>query len=311
VNPGPFDTLGPVPLAAIALQFDPLVHLGDTTVKLETLGIAVAALVALLLAGWLATRTPAPDTAVPSESADSRDAHLRIDDMIFIVLAILPGAVIGGRLGYVLIHLEFYRSHPQAIIDPGQGSLELTLALVGGALTGAYACHLLGESVGRWLHVATVPTLAGLVLGKVAQALGGTGQGQPTDLLWATSYGGDGPWGSLAPAVPSHPAQLYEALATFAILVLMARLLGGATFDRLDGRSFVFAFSIWALARAAVASTWRDPGVAGALNAEQVLCVVAAALSLLLFVALSVWARRHPRAEPEPNWPDPEARPQF
>ena len=304
-------------LAAIALEFDPLVHLGDTTVKLETLGVAVAALVALLLGGWLATRTPAPPRtpAAPGaggeDPADPRDDHLRIDDMIFIVLGILPGAVIGGRLGYVLIHLEFYRSHLEAIIDPAQGSLELTLAVVGGAMTGAYACYLLGESVGRWLHVATVPTLAGLTLGKVAQALGGSGQGQPADAAWATSFNGDGPWGSLGPAVPSHPAQLYEALVTFVILVVVARLLGGATFDRLDGRSFVFAVALWALGRAAVATTWRDTAVAGPLNAEQVLGVVIAALALLIFVAVSLRARRVARVDAEPSWPDPEARPQF
>jgi prolipoprotein diacylglyceryltransferase len=285
------------------------------TVALETVGVAVAALVALLLGGWLATRTaaPAPSTGSGpgSDRSDPLDAHLRIDDMIFIVLAILPGALIGGRLGYVFIHLDYYRSNLAAVVDPGQGSLELTLAVVGGALTGIYACYLLGESVGRWLHVATVPLLASIALGKVAQALGGSGQGQPADLAWATSYAGDGPWGSLAPALPSHPAQLYEAAATFLVLVLVARLMGGATFERMDGRSFVFGFTLWALARAAVAFTWRDERVLGQLNAEQGLCLIAAALSFLLIVALTARARRMAREEAEPGWPDPEVRPQF
>ena len=306
-----FDTLPAVPVASIALDFDPLVRLGDTTVKLETLGIAVAALVGLLLAGWLATRTPAATAPGGQPPHDPRDAHLRLDDMIFIVLAVLPGAVIGGRLGYALIHLDFYRSHLAAIIDPGQGSLELMLAVVGGVLTGAYACYLLGESPGRWLHVSTVPTFAAITLGKIAQALGGDGQGQPADFAWATRYVGDGPWGSLAPGVPSHPAQLYEAAVTFLILVLMARLLGGATFQRRDGRSFVFAFAIWALARGAVASIWRDERALGLLNAEQGLCLIVAALSILLLIALTARARRLGRTEADRVWPDPQVRPQF
>jgi phosphatidylglycerol:prolipoprotein diacylglycerol transferase len=296
--------------AVIALEFDPLVRLGDTTVKLETLGIAAAALVALLLAGWLATRTPA-SASVFADAAEPRDQYLRIDDMIFIVLAILPGAVIGGRLGYMVIHFDFYRTHLAAVIDPGQGSLELALAVVGGALTGALACYLLGESVGRWFHVATVPTFAAIALGKVAQAIGGSGQGQPSDLTWATSYAGDGPWGSLAPAVPAHPSQLYEAAATFLVLVLVARLLGGAAFNRRDGRSFVVALVIWLLARAAIATTWRDGSIAGSLNAEQLVCLVIAAVSLLILVALTTRARRMARAESQPRWPDPEARPGF
>jgi phosphatidylglycerol---prolipoprotein diacylglyceryl transferase len=296
--------------AVIVLAFDPLVRLGDATVKLETVGLAIAALGGLLLAGWLATRTPAPDSPVVDE-AEPADRYLRIDDMIFIVLAIVPGAVVGGRLGYMLIHFDFYRTHLAAVVDPGQGSLELALAVVGGALTGAYACYLLGESVGRWLHVATVPTFAAIALGKVAQALGGSGQGQPADLAWATSYAGDGPWGSLAPTVPAHPSQLYEAAATFLVVVLVARLLGGSVFDRRDGRSFVVALVIWLLARAAIASTWRDGLVAAPLNAEQLVCLITASISMLVLVALTARARRLARAESRPRWPDPEARPQF
>ena len=299
-----------MPAAVIALSFDPVVRVGDVTVRLETIGIAVAALVGLLLAGWLATRTPAP--AAPVEDDDGpRDAHLRIDDMIFIVLAILPGAVIGGRLGYVFIHLDFYRVHPTAVLDPGQGSLELTLAIVGGVLTGAYACYLLGESVGRWLHAATVPLFAAVMLGKIAQALGGSGQGQPSDLAWATSYQGDGPWDSLAPALPSQPAQLYEAIGTFLVLILAARLLGSTLFDRRDGRAFLLAFLFWVLVRAAVATTWRDTPVSGPVNAEQLVCLVAAALTMLLLIATTARARRLARTEAEPSWPEPETRPQF
>ena len=53
--------------------------------------------------------------------------------------------------------------------------------------------------------------------------LGGTGQGQPWLGDWATAYLGEGPWGSLAPALPSHPSQAYEGIATLVILVALRR----------------------------------------------------------------------------------------
>jgi prolipoprotein diacylglyceryltransferase len=305
-------------IATIALAFDPVVRVGDATVKLQTVGVAVAVLVGLLLAGWTALRSPATDPPqVPAAglfgavSDDRRPDMLRLDDLIFIVLAILPGAVIGGRIGYVLTHLDFYRANPLAAFDPAQGSLELTLAVGGGALTGACATYLLGESIGRWLHVATPALLVAITVGKVAQALGGEGQGMPTDLPWATTYAGDGPWGSLAPSIPSHPAQLYEAGATFLVLVIMARLLGTRAFDRRDGRAFLVAFALWLLARAAVATTWRDPAIAGPLSAEQVLCIALAAMSLLLAGMAAIAGHRAARTRVARAWPDPEARPRF
>jgi len=88
----------------------------------------------------------------------------------------VPGAVVGGRLGYLLLHADFYAATQGTILDAGQGSLELGVAVLVGTLTGVYVARLLEAPVGPWLHVAAIPTLAALALGKVAMALGGTGQ---------------------------------------------------------------------------------------------------------------------------------------
>ena len=105
-----------MPTAVIAFDFDPLFHLGDGAVRWETIGIAAAIFAGLVIAG-LAVRT----------------ADLGVDDLLFVVLGVVPGAVVGGRLGYVLLHPAWFGADPGRILDPGVGSLELTLAVVGGA----------------------------------------------------------------------------------------------------------------------------------------------------------------------------------
>jgi prolipoprotein diacylglyceryltransferase len=260
-----------VPTALIAFDFDPLLHVGDGTVRLETIGVAAAIFASLVLAG-LAVRS----------------AGLRLDDLIFVVLGVVPGAVIGGRLGDVFLHPAWYGAAPSRIIDPAVGSLELTLAVVGGALTGAIVAVLLDGQPGRWLHAATLPTLIALAGGKLATVLGGRGQGQPWDGDWATAYLGPGPWGSLGPEIPSHPSQVYEALVTIAILVIMMGLLTVAAFRRPDGRAFLIAIGGWAIGRALVASTWRDPVASGPFRLEQVLDVGVSAGALVLLVLLLI-----------------------
>jgi prolipoprotein diacylglyceryltransferase len=290
-----------VPIAVVALEFDPFLHLGDRLLRLETLALAAGIVVALLIAARIALVTR--DGAEPG---DVRGRSIRPDDLLFIVLAAVPGALLGGRLGYGLVHLDFYAAQPGLLLDPGQGSLELGLSIVGGALTGGYAARLLGERAGRWLDAMALPLLVAIAIGKIAMALGGSGQGLPSDAPWATSYMGAGPWGSLAPELPSHPAQLYEAGATVLVLVAAIGLIASGAFLRREGRLFVAVLGAWAVARAIVAATWRDPPILGPLRADQLISIGIATGCVLLLLATRPERRATDRRVPELRPPDPE-----
>jgi prolipoprotein diacylglyceryltransferase len=267
-----------VALAVISLSFDPVLRLGDTaSVTYETIALAIVVFLGLALAARIGSQTP---TVVPYVPAPG----LRVDDLVFIVVGAVPGAIVGGRLGAVLEHVDFYSANPGAIVDPGQGGLTLTLAVPLAILTGGLIARLLGAPVGRWLHAAALPMLFVLAAGKLVGVLGATGQGAPSDLFWATSYEGPGPWGSLAAGMPSHPAQVYEAvLVTVAIggLVVASRL---DVVARLDGAAMFVALGLWAIARFVVAFTWRDSVIAPPLRADQVLALVVFAVAVVGFV---------------------------
>jgi prolipoprotein diacylglyceryltransferase len=293
-------TAGIVPIAVIALDFDPLLRLGDgLVVRWQTIALAAAVAACLIVAGLLARR-----------------ASLRPDDLLYIAVGAVPGAVIGGRLGQLAIVPEAFHAGPLSLLDPAIGGLELGLGVVGGSLTGAYVGQLLGAPVGRWAHVLALPLLVALGVGKLAMALGGSGQGSPLDALWATAYLGPGPWGSLAPELASHPAQLYEG---FASLVLAAMLVLGGVGNGSsagDGRWLLIVVGAWAAVRAVVSITWRDPAALGPLPIGGVLAAGIVVGAAVLLITMTQWSQRHARrpaaaGDDEPSWPDPETRPQF
>jgi prolipoprotein diacylglyceryltransferase len=292
-----------VPLAVITLEFDPVLRLGDWAVRWETLGIGAAILVGLVLAGLLAGRAH-----LPSRADGTPGGHLRRDDLLMIAVGIVPGAIVGGRLTYVALHLDYYASHPGAIVDPASGGLALSGAVVLGALSAGLVARLFDAPIGRWYEAAALPMLVVLALGKAANVLGGTGQGLPSAADWATRYLGPGPWGSLGPAVPSHPAQAAEAIAVGLVLavVLVTSVVGG--FRAHDGRDFALAVGGWAAARFAVAGTWRDPTVVGPLRVEQVIDLAIVGLALVILVWLMVRARRERQARAAQPETRPEAR---
>ena len=279
------------------------------SIRLETLAMAGAILAVLLLAAVGAGRAGA-GAAAADDAARAALPKLRRDDLILIAFGAVPGAVLGGRLDYALIHLDYYRATDGAITDPAQGAFGLTLAVVFGTLTAMAVARLLAAPVSRWLGVAAVPVLLGLGLGKLAMALGGTGQGVYSSNSWATAYVHSGDWGSLNPSFPAIPSQLMEgglvlAAAVFIFVLpfpLRLRIRRWRSLARpgfaprhdwlyLTGwRRLVTVLGLWAAARFWVAFTWRDAQVYGSLNVEQLILAGVAAL-ILVGMLIPVTAR--------------------
>jgi prolipoprotein diacylglyceryltransferase len=320
--PGPVSTarLPPVSPAVITLQFDPTLSVAGRLVRWETLALAVVIVVSLALAAWLARRV---DRSVDP----SAGAPLRTDDLLYMVVGALPGAVIGGRILHGLDFAAYYVTvdTPAALLDPARGSLSLLGAVIGGTLTGAYVGWLIGAPLKRWLDVAIVPLLLAIGLGKLANLLGGAGQGAITDVPWAVAFTGGGPWRSLGADLPAHPSQVYEAAWTLAgiLLVLLftlpalwlkmpaalrwrpvteeaaARALRyNVTVEDLPppgamAPGFLFGLGLgwWALGRVVVGFTWRDERVLLGLNAEQLAALVVL-LGLGFVLARHFWLRR-------------------
>jgi prolipoprotein diacylglyceryltransferase len=304
-------------LDVIRLDFEPTVAPFGLTVRLETLALAGVIFVVLLLAALGAGRLRARAVRDPEHwPADS--ARLRRDDLILIAFGAVPGAIVGARADYGLIHYDYFGSDLSRLTDPGQGGLALTLAVVLGTVTALAVAGLLAAPLSRWLHVVSVPLLVGLGLGKLIMVLGADGQGQYSSSSWATAFGGPGPWQSANAGVAAIPSQVIEGVLVLAAAVLVVvvppvlrlRLRGAGIAIRpglaprrewgpLFGyRRFLSVICLWAAARFAAGFTWRDATVEGPLRAEQLIVGV----TFLGFLALAVvawlldWRRGRARA---------------
>jgi prolipoprotein diacylglyceryltransferase len=248
--------------AVLELSFDPLVSVGGTSLRWDALALVAILLVAVLAWVLRLRRVLGP--------------ALRFDDVCFVLLGAIPGAVVGGRLVHVLDYADAYLVRPLTMLDLGRGSASLVGAVIGGALSAAYICRLLGGKVGVWADAAAVPLLMLIGLGKFAVALGGGGQGAATGGALAIAYTGVGPWRSVDAATPAYPSQALEG--TWALLgipaVLVVERVVRARGRAGRGISLLFALAWWLCGRAVVALTWRDDYVVGSLGAEGIATLV-------------------------------------
>ena len=142
----------------------------------------------------------------------------RISDLVFYGAL---GAVLGGRLGYVLFYKPaYYLSNPLEIIFVNQGGMSFHGGLIGVLLVLYWfgrKMNLTFLQVGDFVGPA-VPI--GLFFGRMGNFI--------NQELWGTAT--DVPWGMVfttADELPRHPSMLYEAvlegIILFALLYYFAR----------------------------------------------------------------------------------------
>lgn len=148
----------------------------------------------------------------------AREWGLRIhDDGISIVMmSLVVGIVLGGRLGYVIAYGgEYYWSHPAEILATWKGGMSFHGGLVGAIVSTAVTCGLLGISRATYFDLMAIWAPLGLLLGRCANFVNGELWGKECDpaiVPWAVAFdSGGGAW--------RHPSQLYEALLEGAVLL--------------------------------------------------------------------------------------------
>lgn len=170
-------------------HIDPvLLHVGPLAIRWYGLMF----LVAFAGAYWLAL--------LRARQPGSAWRHQDVDNLIFYGAI---GAVLGGRLGWVLLYgLEFEKADPLRILRVWEGGMSFHGGLVGAILAFLLFARSTGRNVADVFDFGAPLPAVGLFSVRVANFINGELWGKPTDVPWAFVYEG----------VPRHPSQLYEAI---------------------------------------------------------------------------------------------------
>ena len=131
-----------------------------------------------------------------------------------LVLSVMAGVVIGGRLGFVLQHPQALLADPWFAFRVWEGGMAFFGGLAGVLLAIAWTARCLGIRLLEVTDVGVFPAALGLGLGRVANFINAELVGVPTG----------GGWGVVFPSVdplPRHPSQLYEAASHFLMFALL------------------------------------------------------------------------------------------
>jgi phosphatidylglycerol---prolipoprotein diacylglyceryl transferase len=171
-------------------------HLGPLTLRWYGLLIAIAVFVGLQLAQALAKRRQI-------------NPELMADLVIWLVLAAIPAA----RLYYVAFKWqEFYRQHPEQIIQVWRGGIAIHGAILGGILAALIFARLKQVSFWRLADLVAPPLILGQAIGRWGNFFNSEAFGAPTTLPWKLYIAPPHRPLQTANIGEYHPTFLYESL---------------------------------------------------------------------------------------------------
>ena len=147
-----------------------------------------------------------------SKRAPGQWSNNEVWDLVFYVAV---GAVLGGRLGYVVFYnAAYYLVHPFEIFWVWTGGMSFH-----GGLIGVVAAVMLFASRSKRSFLGVADFLAplcapGLLAGRIGNFINQELWGRVSDVPWAMIFPAAGP-------LPRHPSQLYEAALEGVLLFLI------------------------------------------------------------------------------------------
>ena len=192
-------------------NFDPvLIDLGIFQIRWYSLSYILG-----ILIGWMYANKIIKSTSNNKYNFNQVTTK-HFDDLI---IYLIIGIIIGGRLGYVILYnFDYYSQNLLQIFKLWEGGMSFHGGLIGLIISTVLFSRKKDINFFKFLDIISCVAPIGIFLGRIANFINGELYGKVTVL----------PWGVIFPNVgntPRHPSQIYEAMLEGIILFLIINYL--------------------------------------------------------------------------------------
>lgn len=147
---------------------------------------------------------------------------------------ILIGVILGARLAFIIVNIDYYSTYPENIFKIWEGGLVMYGGLIGAITLGLIKAKKLNMPRWQTLDYGLTAGFLGQAIGRLGCLAVGDDFGAPTNLPWAISFPEPLPRGSAFPpelsTVPVHPTQLYMSAKAIALFFFGKYMLANKKF---------------------------------------------------------------------------------
>ncbi len=195
----------------IVHNFNPImIDLGIFQIKWYSmayiLGIAV---------GWIYA-----NRIIKSSAINNYNFHqIKKSDFDNLIIYLVLGIIIGGRLGYILFYnLTYYFNNFLEIFKIWEGGMSFHGGLLGVIISILYFSKKTNTNFFKYADIICCVAPIGIFLGRIANFINGELYGKISNVPWAIIFPNGG-------NVSRHPSQLYEAMLEGILLFILVNFL--------------------------------------------------------------------------------------
>ena len=193
------------------------------------------------------------------------------EDLMDLILVVLPMAIVFARLYYVAFEWEYYAANPKMILAFRQGGLAIHGGIIGGLLGGYIVCKVKKLNFADLADLVSMPLILGQAIGRWGNYINQEAHGGPTDL----------PWGIMVDGVKVHPTFLYESIWNFLIFAILIFTFKNRKFF---GEHFIKYLVMYSVGRFFIEGLRTDSLMLGPLRIAQVFSLVAIVAGVLYII---------------------------
>ena len=132
-----------------------------------------------------------------------------------LVIYLVIGIILGGRLGYVFFYnLEYYSNNFLEIFKLWQGGMSFHGGLIGVIASIIFFSKKTKTNFFKYADIVSCVAPIGIFFGRIANFINGELYGKISTLPWAVIFPAGG-------SIPRHPSQIYEALLEGIVLFVL------------------------------------------------------------------------------------------
>lgn len=221
---------------------------------------------------------------------------MSIDKMLDVLIWGTIGGIIGARAYYVIFEWDYFKNHPDQIIQIWNGGLAIYGGIIGALIAAYFVCKKVDLNFLKLLDLAGMSLLIGQGIGRWGNYTNQEAFGTNTTLPWGmtsdkvvayinshqSEFAQNGI--QMDPDLPVHPTFLYESL--WCLLGFLVLYIVCQKFRKFDGQLFLGYGIIYGVERAIVEGLRTDSLYIGDTNlrVSQVLSMGIAAVCIVITI---------------------------